>query len=116
MKVSHAAVVIGLMATAAAPAFSDSMRCGSKIIVEGVTRSEVAAKCGEPTEVVTMRSVFRRPVIWTNGRPFFVGEDAVEIPVESWIYNLGPNKLMRRLKFEGGILTEIETLGYGYIK
>jgi len=114
MKVSHAAVVIGLMATAAAPAFSDSMRCGSKIIVEGVTRSEVAAKCGEPTEVVTMRSVYRRPVIWTNGRPYFIGEDAIEIPVESWVYNLGPNKLMRRIRFEGGVVTEIETLGYGY--
>jgi hypothetical protein len=36
------------------------------------------------------------------------------VPVENWIYNLGPNKLMRRLRFEGGIVAEIETLGYGY--
>jgi len=116
MKVSHAAIVIGLMATAAAPAFSDSMRCGSKIIVEGVTRSEVAAKCGEPTEVVTMRSVFRRPVIWTSGRPYFIGEDYIEVPVEAWIYNFGTTKLMRRVRFEGGIVVEIETLGYGFNK
>ena len=44
------------------------------------------------------------------------GEDFIEIPVESWIYNFGPNKLMRRVIFEGGIVTEIETLGYGYNK
>ena len=92
------------------------MRCGSKLITEGVTRSEVAAKCGEPDEVITLRSVFRRPVIWDHGRPFFVGESYIEVPVESWIYNLGPNKLMRKVIFEAGIVVEIETLGYGYNK
>ena len=44
-------------------------RCGTKLVTEGDTRSEVAAKCGEPTEVITLRSVFRRPVIWDHGRP-----------------------------------------------
>ena len=92
------------------------MRCGTKLITEGVTRSEVAAKCGEPDEVITLRSVFRRPVIWTSGRPYFIGENYIEVPVESWIYNLGPNKLMRKVIFEAGYVVEIETLGYGYIK
>jgi hypothetical protein len=36
------------------------------------------------------------------------------VSVESWIYNLGPNKLMRRIRFEDGIVVQIETLGYGY--
>jgi hypothetical protein len=113
MKPGAFILVLGLLA--ATPSFA-TMRCGSKIVTEGNTRSEVAAKCGEPDEVVTQRSVFRRPVIWTNGRPYFVGEDYIEVPVESWVYNLGPNKLMRRIRFEGGIVTEIETLGYGYYK
>jgi Protein of unknown function (DUF2845) len=30
------------------------------------------------------------------------------------VYNLGPSKLMRRLRFEDGKLVDIETLGYGY--
>lgn len=111
-----AIVLLALGLPAAAPAFADSMRCGTKLVIEGVTRSEVAAKCGEPEEVVTMRSVFRRPVIWTRGRPYFIGEDYIEIPVEAWVYNFGPNKLMRRIRFEGGIVTEIETMGYGYYK
>ncbi|HEU4591625.1 MAG TPA: DUF2845 domain-containing protein [Steroidobacteraceae bacterium] len=112
MRRAAAIVVLGFLA--ASPAFADGFRCGTKLVLEGATRSEVAAKCGEPTEVITMRSIFRRPVIWTNGRPYFIGEDAVEVPVEAWVYNLGPNKLMRRLRFEGGVVTEIETLGYGY--
>jgi hypothetical protein len=113
MKRGVAIVVLGLLA--ASPAFA-GMRCGSKIIGEGVSRSEVAAKCGEPDEVVTRRSVFRRPVIWTNGRPYFIGESYIEVPIEAWIYNFGPNKLMRRVTFEAGVVVEIETLGYGYIK
>jgi len=110
----RAAAIFMLGFLAASPAFADGFRCGTKLVLEGATRSEVAAKCGEPTEVVTMRSIFRRPVIWSHGRPYFIGEDAVEVPVEAWVYNLGPNKLMRRLRFEGGVVTEIETLGYGY--
>jgi hypothetical protein len=113
MKGAAAIIVLGLLA--ASPAFA-TMRCGSKLITEGVTRSEVAAKCGEPDEVITLRSVFRRPVIWDHGRPFFVGESYIEVPVESWIYNLGPNTLMRKVIFEAGVVVEIETLGYGYIK
>jgi len=113
MKRGALLLVLGLLA--ASPAIA-TMRCGSKIITKGDTRSEVAAKCGEPDEVVTQRSVFRRPVVWTNGRPYYVGEDYIEVPVESWVYNFGPNKLMRRIRFEGGIITEIETLGYGYNK
>ena len=105
--------VLGLLV--AAPSFA-SVRCGTKIINEGSTRSEVAAKCGEPDEVITHQSVFRRPVVWTNGRPYFVGQDFIEIPVESWIYNFGPNKLMQRIRFEDGIVVEITTLGYGYNK
>jgi len=43
-------------------------------------------------------------------------EDFIEIPVETWIYNLGPNKLMRSIRFEGGFVVDIDTLGYGYNK
>jgi hypothetical protein len=111
----RAILVLGLCLLAAAPSFA-AMRCGVKLVSEGDTRSEVAVTCGEPTEIVKLKSVFRRPVIWTRNGPYFVGEDLIEIPVEAWIYNLGPNKLMRRLRFEDGVLAEIETLGYGYNK
>ena len=110
----RAAIIIVLGLLACSPAFA--FRCGTKLVSEGDTRGEVLAKCGEPADVITQRSVFHRPVIWTGGRPIFIGQDFIEIPVESWVYNLGPNKLMRRVRFEGGIVAEIETLGYGYNK
>lgn len=110
MKRLAAVLVLGLIASSPAFAF----RCGTKIITEGASRAEVAAKCGEPTDIVNLRSVFRRPVIWSHGRPYYIGDDFIEIPVEAWTYNLGPNKLMRRLRFEAGVVVEIETLGYGY--
>ena len=99
-------------ALAASPAFA--MRCGTKIVSEGDSRAEVAAKCGEPVDVINLASVFRRPVIWTRGRPYYIGESAIEIPVESWVYNFGPTRLMYKVRFEGGVVTEIETLGYGF--
>jgi hypothetical protein len=112
MKRAVFLLFLGLLASPAA--FADAFRCGTKLVSEGASRSEVAATCGEPTDVTTARSVFRRPVVWGYGRPTYVGEDFIEIPVEIWVYNLGPNKLMRRLRFEGGVVTEIDTLGYGY--
>ncbi|HEU5137180.1 MAG TPA: DUF2845 domain-containing protein [Steroidobacteraceae bacterium] len=112
MKRVLAVLVFGLLASSPAFAF----RCGTKLVSEGDSRAEVAHKCGEPTDVVNQRSVFRRPVIWGYGRhrSQFIGEDYIEVPVETWLYNLGPNKLMRRVRFEGGYVVEIETLGYGY--
>jgi hypothetical protein len=110
MRRAAAVLVLGLLASSPAFAF----RCGSKLVVEGDTRGEVLAKCGEPTDIIALRSVFRRPMIWTNGRPYYIGTDYMEVPVESWVYNLGPNKLMRRLRFEDGVVADIETLGHGY--
>jgi hypothetical protein len=112
MKRTAALLVLGFLACL--PALADTFRCGTKLVGDGDSRAEVASKCGEPTDIVEHGSVFRRPVVWGYGRPMYVGEDAVEIPVEVWLYNLGPNKLMRRLRFEGGYVVEIETLGYGY--
>jgi hypothetical protein len=105
------AVVLSL--AAASPAYA--LRCGSHVITEGDTRSEVIAYCGDPTEVVSSSSILRRPVTWINGRPYTVGDGFIEIPVDIWLYNLGPNKLMQRIKFEDGRVVAIESLGYGYI-
>jgi hypothetical protein len=113
MKRAALVLVVGLLA--ASPSFA-AFRCGTQLVSEGDTRSQVAHKCGEPDDVIAKKSVFRRPVIWTRGRPYFIGEDYIEVQVEAWIYNLGPNKLMRSLRFEDGILAEIETLGYGFNK
>ena len=113
MKRGAVIVVLGLLA--ASPAFA-SMRCGTKIINEGVTplrggrqvrrtrRSDHAAQ-----RVPQTGHLVQRPAL-LHRRELHRSAD------RSWVYNLGPNKLMRRVVFEAGFVTEIETLGYGYNK
>ena len=103
--------VFGAVLTA--PAHADGMRCGSQVIRDGDSRAEVRAFCGEPVDVQT-RTILRRPVYNLRGRLVYSGDGLVEIPVETWTYNFGPNKLMRRVRFIDGIVEEVETLGYGY--
>jgi len=104
------AVVAGALAP---PAHADGMRCGSRLIRDGDARAEVRAFCGEPADVQT-RSILRRPTYTVGGRIFYSGDGLIEIPVETWTYNFGPNKLMRRVKFIDGVVEDVETLGYGY--
>jgi hypothetical protein len=98
---------------AAGPAVADSFRCGTKLVTDGDSADKVQALCGPPSEV-TRSEIWRRPVVWRFGRPYYVSPDPVPVMVEYWTYNLGPNKLMRRLRLEDGLVTEIETLGHGY--
>lgn len=102
-----------LAALSATPALGDAMRCGSKLVSTGDTRSSVVAKCGEPSDVQT-RTILRRPYYDFHGRMVYYGDGLVEIPVETWTYNFGPYKLIRRIRFVDGLVEEIETLGYGY--
>jgi len=103
--------VVGAALTA--PAHADGLRCGSRLIRDGDARAEVRAFCGEPVDVQT-RTILRRPVYNLRGRLVYSGDGLIEIPVETWTYNFGPNKLMRRVRFVDGIVDEVETLGYGY--
>ncbi len=103
-----------LIASASAPsAHADAMRCGNRLVTFGDTRSAVLSICGEPAEVET-RSILRRPTYWLNGRLVYSGEGYVEVPVELWLYNFGPYKLLRRVRFVDGRVDDIETLGYGF--
>lgn len=114
MRVSLYIALAAVAAALAAPAAAgDGMRCGSRLIRSGDARSEVRAYCGEPDDVQT-RTILRRPVFDVQGRRVFFGDGLIEIPVETWTYNFGPNKLMRRVRFVDGLVDEVETLGYGY--
>jgi hypothetical protein len=97
----------------ASNAHADAMRCGSRLVSDGATRTEVRQLCGEPSDVVT-RTILRRPYYNFHGRLIHFGDGLVEVPVEVWTYNFGPYKLMRRIRFVDGTVEEIETLGYGY--
>ena len=101
-----------LLAGAAAPAEA-AFRCGSRLVEEGDPGDKVLELCGPPSSV-ERKSTWRPLVIWRNGRPFTLPGSGTEVKVEIWTYNLGSSQLIRRIRFEDGLATELTTLGYGY--
>jgi len=113
MKKSTAIVTMAIVALWAPGAGADSFRCGTRLVSDGDSTDKVEALCGPPSSI-QHHEILRRPVYWVRGRPYYSSYEPVPVPVEYWTYNLGPHKLMRRLKFEDGLLVDVETLTHGY--
>ena len=103
------------------PAYA--FRCGSRIVQDGMHEAEVIRLCGEPVSTRHVGYVVRayrygnRTILSTrHDHPAGYGHYHQEVVVTEMIFNFGPRKLMRKLTFEGGILTSIRTMGYGYIE
>jgi hypothetical protein len=102
------------------PAFA--FRCKSRIIQDGMHEAEVIRLCGEPVSIRDLGYVVRGyrdrgrssgSVQWRHRGVY--GHYLQEVLATEMLFNFGPRKLMRQLVFEGGILTSIRTMGYGYI-
>lgn len=113
----------GFLLLAAEPALA--FRCGNKIVTQGDHSSRVRQICGEPTGIQE-RVIYREGR--TRPRPRLLGPDGrwsddevlqydrsyVEIVVEEWTYNFGPQRFMRLVRFENGFVAKVTQLGYGY--
>ena len=103
--------LLALLLLTALPAAGDSMRCGSRLIVEEDSIDKVLYYCGEPASK-SRTWIVRQPRYYIGSNEYvFPGEE--DVPVDLWTYDFGRNKLMMRLRFVAGILERIETLGYG---
>lgn len=84
-----------------------ALHCGTQIVKQGETAAQVRDACGEPFYVGHY-----------VGPPGVGVETPVEpgaaVTTEAWYYNFGPQKLMVRLEFSGGVLAREQTLGYGF--
>jgi hypothetical protein len=100
-----------LAATLLTPALGGTLMCGTKVISEGISSAEVLARCGEPWQVD--RSAVLRGLTTNETSP---SATLLEVHVEVWLYNFGPDKLMQRIRFEDGTVVRIESLGYGFVK
>lgn len=101
------AVLVGTLAMSL-PA--QAMRCGTRIISRGDIEDKLLEFCGEPAAV--QRHLVRRAAFLEFGA--FAPGLVEDVWVEEWTYNLGPQKLMRVVRLENGIVTDIRQLGYGY--
>jgi Protein of unknown function (DUF2845) len=97
----------------ALPTLADTLRCGNKLVYEGDPLAKVEARCGQPAQI-SHSSILKFPTIWHHGRLYQLSDREESVPVETWIYNFGPRQFMRKLRFEDGLLVEIEVLDYGY--
>ncbi len=101
-----------------------ALRCGNKLVRDGMHEAEVLAICGEPATRRDIGRTYRNPDLYVReagrlypaNRVVIPGFVSTEVVVTEYVYNFGPRKLMRRLIFEGGVLVSIESLSYGYIK
>lgn len=92
---------------------ADALRCGNRLVYEGDATALVESRCGKPAQI-NRSSMLKIPTFWHNGRLYQLSDQEVLVPVETWIYNFGPSKFMRKLRFEDGVLMDIEVLDYGY--
>jgi hypothetical protein len=106
-------LLAAVVACIPALAMAQSFRCDGKIISEGTSRAKVATLCGDPAQV-DQKSVFYRAIAPTGHRSGPTLDTAVEVQVEVWIYNFGPDRLMQRIRFEDGYIVRIDSIGYGY--
>lgn len=88
-----------------APAFA--FRCDGELVDKGENKAEVMIKCGDPD----WRTAWTEDIITNAG-----SVDALRFTLdkEQWLYNLGPQRFMRILLFEGGRLVEVMTGPRGY--
>ena len=117
-------LVVGSLPAGSSQAWSRSVNrfeCGSRLVSVGDSRYEVLAKCGEPSwrdgwEEERLERVGGIP--YFDGSPFYTSRIPtlvnVHVWVEEWIYNRGPSRFMRILRFENNRLIDIVVGDYGY--
>ena len=80
--------------------------CSEQLVSVGDSKTDVLAKCGEPSLKDSHVEEFRDKLDGT--------ERNVLVTVEEWTYNLGPTRFVRILTFRNSRLTDIRTGNYGY--
>nr|WP_281284245.1 DUF2845 domain-containing protein [Exilibacterium tricleocarpae] len=96
------------------------MRCGVKLVSKGDSQFKVYKICGEP-DFVEKRSVYRSGLPNARYSDTHKREELLwhqrsyeEVRVEEWTYNFGPNRFIRRVRFENGVVVKIDVQGRGY--
>ena len=98
-----------------------ALRCGNRLVQEGMHEARVIDLCGEPASVRHLGFVLRPYIIKQPAGEFGIrstrrvyGGYHEELLVTEMLFNFGPHKLMRLIRFEGGVVRSIRTAGYGY--
>lgn len=88
-------------------ATASSFRCPGGIVTDGDAKYDVLSRCRQPFLSDSSEKEVIRRVSPTEWRKY-------QVKTETWLYNYGPQNLMRLMVFENERLMEIRSLGYGY--
>ncbi len=101
--------MVCLISSSAPATTHDIFRCPNGTLVRiNEKLATVMMKCDPPTSA-THRNVAAYPSPYPLFIVYYVPADTDE-----WVYNLGPTSFMMYLTFTNGVLTNIESGGYGY--
>jgi hypothetical protein len=113
-------VALGLSLFTLSDVRADSMRCESKFVATGDSLYDVESRCGAPND--RQRRVETRterawlalpcPVQGQVGCGQMV-ERTIEVTIDEWTYDFGPDRLIQRLTFQQGRLATVVSGSYG---
>jgi Protein of unknown function (DUF2845) len=108
------AAVLTLLGAVFAASPAAAMRCSHRLITEGDHASKVLKFCGEP---ISVESRYAERPYWheRGGSELLLPGFYEEVKVEEWTYNFGPQRFMRLVRLENGVVTDIRQLGYGFL-
>jgi hypothetical protein len=101
-----------LAAVLAAPApRADTIRCAGGLVAAGDSRVDLLGKCGAPTWQ-DRRTDTRGDVAWDETRGIGASRQ-LDVALETWTYDFGPNRFVMTVVLEGGRIRAIERGSYG---
>jgi hypothetical protein len=108
-------LVAGAVFLWADAASAESMRCKDRLVSIGQRAYDVSSLCGPPDDVqqhVERRFVRRRVRVPCSQYGWC--DTAIEVPVEVWTYDFGPQRLLQYVTLEQGVVVRIESGKYGH--
>jgi hypothetical protein len=99
-------VVVAIALALAAPAHAYGLRCGKRLVGDLALEGEVLSKCGPPAT-----SNSRQVLQVINIAPDV--QQVVEIQIDEWLYDFGPDWLTQLVTFENGRLVDVHSGNYG---
>jgi hypothetical protein len=116
-----AGLALLLMAVGAAPAGAEeSFRCQGRLVSKGDGKYDVHKKCGDPdavTQRTDKRKLRERVRRWIGNVMEEVTEEReVEVIVQEWTYDLGPQRFVRVVDFENDRVVAVHARDYGHQK
>ena len=104
----------------AAEAEANGLRCGNRLVQPGDSAYDVKTLCGPPDDIQQrvehrfVRHWVTRECAAPGGRCAVWVDGIVDVVIDEWTYDFGPQRFLQYLTFESGRLVLVTSGGYGH--